>query len=372
MTRVQQPKLLSGRSATAEGTTSSTLVHALRGTFHAAVRNAGLSERHYTIADRQVCLRFAGPSLAEAVAPSFAHLESGPSDEPVLTVELWDAQSTETQQPPLPAIDRHDGDQALGALYQYNDERVRAVYQPGFRALTVLCRTKSEAQPQRGFYWMQRAADLPYWERATPIRQLLHWWLAAQEVQQVHAAAVGAPTGGVLLVGNPGSGKSTSALSSLESSLLFAGDDYVAVALEPEPWVYSLYSSGKIEPYHLGRLPHIMQSLANADRLETEKAVISTHEHYPEKTTPGFPLRAVLLPTIRDRSDSRIVAASRGAALRALAPSTVIQLHTAGPDALARMKALVERVPAFVLELGSDIPSIPRAIEEFLDQRLAG
>jgi hypothetical protein len=365
------PKLLSDWSIAANGEASRAWAAALGDLFQAAAGSAGLIERHYAIADRRVCLRFAGSSLAEVIAPSFAHLESDPTNEPALTVELWDAQSADTGEPPLPAIDEHGADQAVGALYQYSDEHVRAVYQPGFNALTVLCQTKHDRRPQTAFYWMRRAADLPYWERATPIRQLLHWWLAAHDVQQVHAAAVGAPTGGVLLVGNPGSGKSTSALSSLESSLLFAGDDYVAVALEPEPFVFSLYSSGKIDPQHVAKLPHVMRSLANADKLDTEKAVMYAHDHYPDKTTPGFPLRAVLLPTIRDRIDSRIVPVSRGAALRALAPSTVIQLHTAGPDALARMKALVAQVPAFTLELGSDIRAIPRTIEGFLHQGLA-
>lgn len=366
-----QPRLLSDRGTAADDGLSSTWVEVLSDTFRAAARHAGLLEHHYTIADRSVCLRFAGPAVAEAVAPSLAHLESDRTDEPALTVELWDAESTDTEQPPLPAINEHDTDEALGVLYQYSDDLVRAVYQPGFGALTVLSDAKSDSRPQVAFYWLRRAADLPYWERATPIRQLLHWWLAAHNVQQVHAAAVGAPTGGVLLVGNPGSGKSTSALASLDSSLLFAGDDYVAVALDPEPFVYSLYSSGKIEPHHVKKLPAVASSLANADRLDAEKAVMYVHEHYPAKTTHGFPLRAVLLPKICGRVDSQIVPVSRVEALRALAPSTVIQLHTAGPDALARMKALVARLPAFALELGSDIAAIPRTIEQFLERDLA-
>jgi hypothetical protein len=36
------------------------------------------------------------------------------------------------------------------------------------------------------------------------------------------------------------------------------------------------------------------------------------------------------------------------------------------------MKALVAAVPAFVLELGSDIPAVPLTIEKFLDERIPG
>lgn len=349
------------------GAPSAGWVDVLRETFSHAARHAGLTERHYTIGGHPVSLRFAGTAMMNAVAPAFAHLEADAADDPALVVELWDAKSTATAPPPLPAIEGNGPGEAVGALYQYSDADVRTVYQPGFGALTVLGKRPKPRRSQAAFYWMRSAEDLPYWERATPIRQLLHWWLGSYGVQQVHGAAVGLPMGGVLFVGNPGSGKSTSALSSLQSPLLFAGDDYVAVALEPEPFVYSLYNTGKIEPHHLERLPHVESSIANADRLQAEKAVIYVHDHYPERTTPGFPLRAILLPTLRKQSKSRIVPASRAAALAALAPSTVIQLHTAGPDALVRMKELVARVPAFVLELGSDIPQIPLAIQRFLE-----
>ena len=69
------------------------------------------------------------------------------------------------------------------------------------------------------------------------------------------AAAVGQAAGGVLLVGAGGSGKSTCALSCLTSDLLYAGDDYVAVELRPEPRVLSLFCSGKLEPDHAALLP---------------------------------------------------------------------------------------------------------------------
>jgi hypothetical protein len=172
------------------------------------------------------------------------------------------------------------------------------------------------------------------------------------------------------LVGKGGSGKSTVALSSLDSDLLYAGDDYVAVTLEPSPRIESLYSSGKLEPSHIyGLLPHLMPLLSNADKLDEEKAVVYVHDHFPARTTAGFPLRAVLVPKVRAaQRESRIVETSRAAAFAALAPSTIFQLHTAGPDALATMSRVIERVPCFGLELGSDVRGIPRTVTDFLKQ----
>jgi hypothetical protein len=171
----------------------------------------------------------------------------------------------------------------------------------------------------------------------------------------------------VLLVGKSGSGKSTSTLATLRSSLLYAGDDFVAVSLDPEPWVHSLYSSGKLMADHIERLPFLARALSNAERLEEEKAVAFIHERFPHKATAGFPLKAILAPrVVSGLVESRVLETSPAAGLAALAPSTVFQMHTRGKDSLARMRRLAERVPSFVLELGSDMESIPHAISELL------
>ena len=52
----------------------------------------------------------------------------------------------------------------------------------------------------------------------------------------------------------------------------------------------------------------------------------------------------------------------------ALAPSTIIQLHTAGRDAMGRMTDLIKRIPCYNLELGTDIAGIAPVVAEFLDQ----
>ena len=152
--------------------------------------------------------------------------------------------------------------------------------------------------------------------------------------------------------------------------MLYAGDDYVAVTTHPEPRVQSLYNTGKLEPHHLNSLlPEFLPLLSNAERLEVEKAVMYVQDHYPEQTTHGFPLRAVLVPKVCvGPRESRIVEATRASAFAALAPSTIFQLHTAGSEALSIMSQLVARVPCYGLELGSDISAIPRAIGSFLDE----
>jgi hypothetical protein len=184
----------------------------------------------------------------------------------------------------------------------------------------------------------------------------------------VHGGGVGTPDGGVLLVGKGGSGKSTCSLVSLMSELRYAGDDYTMVSLEPRPWLHSLFSSGKVHPANLWRVPHLEPAVSNADHLATEKAVVFVDQDFPDRPIDGFPLRAIVLPTITGGPHTRVLPTSRAAALAALAPSTVFQLHTAGSEALQYMAQLVRRVPAYVLELGTDVSEIPGVILALLDQ----
>ena len=336
----------------------------VRASFEAAAAvGGGVLVHRFRIAGSVMELRFASPVLRDQLTKAFEHLAEPPGADPEpagLTVHLWDGASTRAPAPPRPPV---PDEYAEGALFHYNEPPIRMAYQPGLETLSVLDRDTDTA-----WYWVGDADAQPYWDKASPIRQILFWWLASRRYLQVHGAAVGTSEGGVLLVGRGGSGKSTTAFSSLGSQLRYAGDDYVAFTLEPEPRIQSLYSSGKLDPPHLeALLPHLLPLLANREALESEKAVVYLHDHMPEALSTGFPLRAVLVPKVmKGQTEARIVPISRAAAFAALAPSTIFQLHTAGPETLSMMSRLIERVPCHGLELGSDIPDIPRAIFDFV------
>jgi hypothetical protein len=330
-------------------------------TFPRAAKTAGTVERRFEIAGEPVTLRFAGNALVALLTRAFAHLAVSGEAEPKLVVNLWDAESTGAHPPSLPSV---PADAPFGAFYHYAEPPYRFLYQPGPGALSMLDTEHGEA-----WYWIASAESLSHWECAAPARHILQWFLGSTGRQQVHGGAVGTPQGGVLLVGKGGSGKSTASLSTLDSELLYAGDDYVAVELGGEPRVHSLYSSGKVDPGHLPRLPHLERAVSNDDKLDSEKAVVYVHEHWPERTSRGFPLRAVFIPrVVATRAEPLMTGASRAAALAALAPSTIFQLHPSGQEALAAMARVVEQVPTYVLELGSDIHAIPRVISAFLEQ----
>lgn len=324
----------------------------------ASFARAGAAVAHeYAVAGSRVSLRFASDALRDRLAPAFAHLAAPPWRAPDLIVHLWDSASTGAEPPTRPAA---TSGAAAGAVFHFHEPPLRGAYQAAFEALSVL-----DSDAGVAWYWVADARALPPWELACPIRQILFWWLAARGYLQVHGAAVGTPDGGVLIVGPPGAGKSTVALACLGSDLLYAGDDYVAVALEPSPWVASLYNSGKLDPAHLHeRLPRL---LPNADHLDDEKAILYAQRHFPQQTTAGFPLAALLVPAVRtDLREPRVIPASRAASFAALGPSTMFQLHTAGAGELTTLSRLVARVPCYTLEVGRDLSAVPETISGLL------
>jgi hypothetical protein len=344
---------------------SGTFEMAASGFDRAASAAGSVHVDEYTIAGSRLSLRFAGPALRERLTPAFAHLSAphdGGPEGSSLTVHLWDSASTGTPPPSLPHV---EADQPAGALYHVHEPPLRGAYQPGLESLSLF-----DSKECMAWYWVGNVYEQPSWDQACPIRQILFWWLGSRGYLQVHGGAVGTSTSGVLVVGQAGSGKSTVALACLGSELLYAGDDYVAVTLAPSPQVASLYSSAKLEPEHVHRfMPHLLPMLANADRLDAEKAILYVRDHFPDSTTAGFPLRAMIVPTLdAKRRRPRIVPTSQATAFAALAPSTIFQLHTAGADELATMSALVARLPCYRLELGSDLTAIPVEVARLLSE----
>ena len=328
-------------------------VDRLRDDFERAAEAAGgVVDLHLALAGEAVRIRFAGARAADALSPAFAHLEAPEDEPPALTLHVWDSGTR-----------RAEAAEGTGASYYSEQDGVRTLHQPASGVFSVL-----DADAATGWFWMPDAHGLPYWDYTAPFRHLLSWWLDAQGLRQVHGGAVGTEDGGVLLVGPGGSGKSTTALSVLlDERLRYAGDDYVAVGSAHVPVVHSIYCSGKVHQGDLHRLPHLEPALADGVRPD-EKAVFYVEQAFPGRSIAGFPLRAIVVPRVTDRRAARAVPGTRAEALAALAPSTIFQLHPPARDALAWMAGLVRTVPTFVLELGSDVETIPAALLRILER----
>ncbi len=306
------------------------------------------------IAGRSVCMRFAGPALLPVLAPAFAHLLRSSAEPPDLTVCCWDDASTGVTTPePRVSADR--------AGIEFVDGPVKLAWEPGQRAIAAFSATQRLALVR-----FQDAGAVPVWERAAPLRRILHWWASGLGLQLVHAAAVGTRQGGVLLVGRGGSGKSTTALACVGSALGYAGDDYCLLSFDDGPRVHALYGSGKADAASGARLPRLQSTFAASALRGEGKSVIFVEDSFPGTMIDTFPLRAVVVPRIAGDAACRLDPMPRAAALRAVAPSTLFQLPGDRGESLSRLAALVRELPCWQLSLGPD----PAAAQPLLENLL--
>jgi len=218
--------------------------------------------------------------------------------------------------------------------------------------------------------WRANADRLSMHERTRPLPFLLPVWYADQGVQVIHAGLVARDGRGVLFCGANGAGKSTSSLACLCAGLDFLSDDHVGLEAKSDGTFvgHSVFGSTRLEPDHLERFPELLpHAIPSPEWFET-KSLILVAESMPERVIPSVPIRAIALPMLGDGPDTRVTPIGRAAALRALAPSTLMQMpFGATADRFAELARLTASVPAFKLELGRDVRGIAPRVHELID-----
>jgi hypothetical protein len=316
---------------------------------------AGEARHHLQVGDTCVRLEFAGDGLAPVLLPALSPLLAGAGRRPHLEVELWDETSTGVDIPPPPW--RLRDVTVRGDVRGLARGPIRVQVDTEHRMLALW-----HVGERRGIVWAAEVDPMPYWVRAAPLRSILSWGLSAEGRHLVHAAAVGDDRAGALIIGPAGSGKSTTAAACLLAGLGFVGDDTVLAETAPVPRAVGLYASAKVSVSGLSLLK-IDQSEGEADGA---KFVLDVARLRPTGFRRSAAISVIILPRVTSgRLTLRRM--TQMDALRALAPSTILQHPGDGAVGMAVSSALVQRIPAYVLELGSDIEAVAPAICELLD-----
>lgn len=330
---------------------------------HAAFeRAAGAGTSVFTcrLGGETVRLEIAGAFLDAPITAPLAHQRVADGEAAGLTTRLFDVASSGVPLPPRPW--QWPDNPARGDIFGFGDERIAVSYNHFGHILSLLDRARGIG------LWVttDAAASVGYFE-ATPLLDVLHWWLQPRGLLAVHSAAVGLESGGILLAGKGGSGKSTTTLACLASSLSIAGDDYCLLSTRGDGQVWSLYNSARMERENFARLPHLRPLVSRPAALESgDKPMILLHGHHPEKLIRGFPLRAVVLPQIAAAARSSLAPASQARALRELAVSTINQRAGAGRAEFDALVRVAKTVPCYSLALGTDMRQLADLLEELV------
>ena len=221
-------------------------------------------------------------------------------------------------------------------------------------------------ETSRAYHWLQDAGNLDETNKAAPARIALSYAMAAQGVPAMHAGALRSASGGVLLCGSSGAGKSTTSIACAQAGFEYAADDFCFVSTEQGRVVaHSLYASGKVYEHRLRDLPEFASLVVNADDVETEKAISFLGEGPAFKVIPRMEVDAIIVLASKGNPAPAFRRITPVQALVGLAPSTVLLFRTGG-DHLAALRDLVARLPCFEMHLSHDVHANPPAIESLL------
>ena len=251
-------------------------------------------------------------------------------------------------------------------MLMYNSGAIHALYNPDSRIFSMI-----DTVAGQGWYYLPRAEDIPFYEKAAPMRMLLHWCCETAGQALVHAAAVGWAGRAVLLAGRGGAGKSTTAFLAAKSGFGFLGDDYVVLENRDRPRVLSLYNSLKFRWEMLDRLPSAGRCSRN-DPSQDDKGYFYLHETHPDCLACAMPLQVVVLPLIAQQKKTTFtrIPASRG--LMGLAASSIFQMPGSGDATLKKIAAILKDTPVYQMSLGNDNEEIISALKSFLNSNRQG
>ena len=286
----------------------------------------------------------------------------------LLTIDLWDERETGIPGPHSAA--NHD----LGATWAgtgdlsgSSDDRLISHRLP--QSVTWLDRKAGHIVG-----WAD-AKRLSMLERTKPLHRLLSVWYHDHGVHVIHAGLVSQNGRGVLFPGPGEAGKSTAALASVCAGFKYLGDDSLGLASEHDDSLVgvSLYNSMRLQPDDLVRfprlLPYAVQPQANPQHRSEQKCLILLAQVFPLQLERVAPIHALALPRIVNRATSQIHQATKGEALLRIAPSSMLRaLPRPKAHGLDRLAQLVDRVPAYWLEMGRDIDQIASQVQEILDR----
>ena len=314
----------------------------------------GHEELTLRIAGYPVRVRVAGRRWAELIHAAMGHL-SAPSvvGRPSLSIDVWDAEETGV---PVPMPAQFD-----------------------LSAPPILMRMSEDGQlvgeeRPHGMVWFDRAADrilgciestrrLNLDERARPFHKLISPWLEDNGIQFVHSGLIEHQGRGILFVGNGGAGKSTSSISCLRAGMGYLGDDFLGLGQEGGRFIgHGLYASCLLNVHHIKRFPDLQPLGSAPNHAHEDKFVLYLAQAFPKSLQRRATVDALVLPRVVDQETTTYRPATKIAALKAIAPTSVMYLPRPNRTAFERLSTLVEKTPCFWLELGRRIDSIPVAV----------
>jgi hypothetical protein len=329
-------------------------------TFMSAIsRSKYPKETFISINGLKIKLCFMEEALYSSIIPSFEHLICDEAQDEAFIINIWDDRSTDIIFPDSPWS--KDISRATDKILMFNKDQVHMLYNPASKVYSLI-----DADTKIAYYHVPDAYLIPYYERSSPFRMILHWSLEQNGMHLIHSAAVGIEGKGILLVGKGASGKSTTALASLINGLDYIGDDYIAVSRDSDPMAFSIYNSVEVNNDILDKIPGLGGCVDNPERLDTEKALIFLNRNFNRNIIRQLTIKAIVMPVITGEPVSHIYGISPIIAFAELASSTIFQMPGSGRAMLSGLKKVLDDTPVYAMKLGNNFSEITNTLCKFI------
>jgi hypothetical protein len=320
---------------------------------------AGHADLHLKIGNQGVRIRVAPEALHSLLQPLAGVTDSSANGR---TIDLWDVPATGVRPPSLPEEGRVAG--PMGLIPWLDSDGTAGAWQDPGRMLVAW---DADAGAVSGC--IGDPAVLPSWQRAEPLRAPLNWVLKGPRRALAHAAAVGRREdgAGLLIGGAGGSGKSTTALSWMLAGGDFAGDNYVLVDLDaPDgPTAAPIYATAKADPNAISMLPELEPVARPGDDTLHGKYLLDVRDLRPDQPRGPIRVTAIVISRVSGETKPAVKPISGASALRALAPSSLLQLPGEA-DGFAVLAALIRDLPCFEVDLARDPDANVDALERVI------
>lgn len=314
-------------------------------------------------ADKPVRMRVVGELLFEQLDRCFRPLRSACTDDSMdLTIDAWDRERSGIGCPGVAYV--ADASDALGGglLKQFAGGSV--LHFERVHDVAALDRHRRQL-----LFCVDSARTTELHLRSKPFPDLLATWYRDRGVQPLHAALVARDGRGVLFVGASGAGKSTCALACALQGFDYLGDDAVGLEVAGEECIgHAWYGGARVTDAMIERFPvlatHCMQPIGRWER----KAMLFVSEVRGCSTARATRIGAIVVPEISAGDRLQVSPTPPAAALRSLAPSSLLVPFGARGAGFAKLAQLVRRTPCFRMTVGDEVNAIPAAVDRILSE----
>jgi hypothetical protein len=193
--------------------------------------------------------------------------------------------------------------------------------------------------------------------------------LLAVGVVMLHAAGVGTAEGSVLIGGNSGAGKSSTALRCLAGGLNYFGDDICAISIQNgAPQIHSVYSSGKTLSNDLMKFPELLEYVHGQYDEEYEKEIFFFNTLVANKKNNNGNLKAIVIPHQNAELEIGFQKIPFARALSVICSSSKTLLPDGGNEIFQMLSAVIHHIPCYQFNLGNDPTLIPETLRKFITQ----